>query len=94
LFALSERDRQDRLTDVIHDFDHEGIPLIGGQIAPSGNNISKDVSDFQRCSTSSSNIRQVNNPRILDATAVVPNKEAILGHAQVLADGAEPVLRP
>ena len=89
---LPEWDRQNRLTNVVHDLDHEGVFLLGGETVPAGHGINKDAADFQSNVTGSRDVRQVKNPRILDAAAFVPNKEAIMGHHRTLAVNAKSVM--
>ena len=89
---LPERDRQNRLTNVVHDLDHEGVFLLGGETVPTGHGIIKNAADFQSNITGSRNVRQVKTPRILDAAAVAPNKEAIMRHPTKLVANAKSVM--
>ena len=89
---LPERDRQNCLTNVVHDLDHKGVFLLGGETVPAGHGINKDAADFQSDVTGSRDVRQVKYPGIFDAAAVAPNKEAIIGHPKNLAADAKSVM--
>ena len=89
---LPEWDHQNRLTNVVHDLDHEGIFLLCGETVPAGHGINKDAANFQSNVTGSRDVRQVKSPRILDAAAVAPNKEAIMRHPANLFANAKSVM--